>query len=94
MISCFDDFCPPAAFWCLSFDVKSSALSPFKTLMTGSAGGYQVGFQLTPLGDGDLTAHDFKGGPHPVEKDPIFHLCTENREKGGGSCQFAVVAWN
>lgn len=30
-------------------------------------GGYSVGFQLTPLGpDGDLTAHDFKGGPHPV----------------------------
>ena len=47
------------------------------------AGGYQVGFQLTPLGpDDDLTAHDFKGGPHPVEKDPIFKLCTENREKG------------
>ena len=54
--------------------------------MTGSAGGYQVGFQLTPLGpNGDLTAHDFKGGPHPVEKDPIFHLCTENREKGYGA---------
>ena len=42
-----------------------------------------MGFQLTPLGpDGDLNAHDFTGGPHPVEKDPIFNLCTENREKG------------
>eukprot|EP00434_Breviolum_minutum_P005418 symbB.v1.2.004776.t1/scaffold274.1/size244435/17 len=51
--------------------------------MTGLAGGYQVGFQLTPLGpDGDLNAHDFTGGPHPAEKDPIFNLCTENREKG------------
>ena len=50
--------------------------------MTG-AGGYQVGFQLTPLApDDNLNAYDFTGGPHPVEKDPIFNLCTENREKG------------
>mmetsp|Transcript_45513 Transcript_45513/g.106392 ORF Transcript_45513/g.106392 Transcript_45513/m.106392 type:complete len:314 (+) Transcript_45513:66-1007(+) len=50
--------------------------------MTGS-GGYQVGFQLTPLGvDGSLDASDFKGGPHPVEKDPIFKLCSDNRDAG------------
>ena len=67
--------------------------------MTGSVGGYQVGFQLTPLGPtGDLTAHDFKGGPHLVEKDPIFHLCTENREKGTAwdwnSLLATYIHWN
>ncbi|CAK9068721.1 unnamed protein product [Durusdinium trenchii] len=62
----------------------SQAMVDWGRAMAGPmTGGYSVGFQLTPLGpDGDLTAHDFKGGPHPVEKDPIFNLCTENREKG------------
>ena len=75
--------CLVPQFWCEKPPVEPGL---FLRLMTGSAGGYQVGFQLTPLGpNGDLTAHDFKGGPHPVEKDPIFHLCTENREKGYGA---------
>ena len=51
--------------------------------MTGASGGYQVGFQLTPLSvDGNLDAADFRGGPHPVEKDPIYKLCVENRDAG------------
>ena len=51
--------------------------------MTGANGGYQIGFQLTPLSvDGNLDAADFKGGPHPVEKDPIYRLCSDNRDAG------------
>eukprot|EP00931_Biecheleriopsis_adriatica_P086760 TRINITY_DN61357_c0_g1_i1.p1 TRINITY_DN61357_c0_g1~~TRINITY_DN61357_c0_g1_i1.p1 ORF type:complete len:329 (+),score=114.17 TRINITY_DN61357_c0_g1_i1:36-1022(+) len=51
--------------------------------MTGG-GGYQLGFQLTPLTeDGGLDGSgDFKGGPHPVERDPIYKLCLQNRDNG------------
>ncbi|CAE7312000.1 HOP2 [Symbiodinium sp. CCMP2456] len=56
--------------------------------MTGAGGGYQVGFQLTPLSvDGSLDAADFKGGPHPVEKDPIYKLCLDNRDSGNKMVQ-------
>ena len=56
--------------------------------MTGASGGYQVGFQLTPLSvDGNLDAADFKGGPHPVEKDPIYKLCVDNRDSGNKMVQ-------
>lgn len=56
--------------------------------MTGASGGYQVGFQLTPLSvDGSLDAADFKGGPHPVEKDPIYKLCVDNRDSGNKMVQ-------
>lgn len=49
-----------------------------------TGGGYQMGFQLTPLtDDGGLdTTADFKGGPHPVDRDPIYRLCEKNREQG------------
>mmetsp|Transcript_35500 Transcript_35500/g.85045 ORF Transcript_35500/g.85045 Transcript_35500/m.85045 type:complete len:318 (-) Transcript_35500:34-987(-) len=50
--------------------------------MTGLTGGYQVGFQLTPIEGGALDCADFKGGPHPVEQDPLFQLCTQNRDNG------------
>mmetsp|Transcript_36483 Transcript_36483/g.58823 ORF Transcript_36483/g.58823 Transcript_36483/m.58823 type:complete len:322 (+) Transcript_36483:21-986(+) len=49
-----------------------------------AAGSYQLGFQITPLLEhGGLdSSGDFKGGPHPVEDDPLFRLCTENRDGG------------
>lgn len=46
--------------------------------------GYQLGFQLTPLTDaGELNlSGDFKGGPHPVDDDPLFKMASENRDVG------------
>eukprot|EP00933_Yihiella_yeosuensis_P062674 TRINITY_DN6565_c0_g2_i2.p1 TRINITY_DN6565_c0_g2~~TRINITY_DN6565_c0_g2_i2.p1 ORF type:complete len:312 (+),score=112.14 TRINITY_DN6565_c0_g2_i2:75-1010(+) len=48
------------------------------------AGGYQLGFQLTPVTDaGQLdTSGDWKGGPHPVEEDPLWRLSNTNRDNG------------
>lgn len=47
-------------------------------------GGYQLGFQITPLTEDGLLdgSGDFKGGPHPVEEDPLFKMASENRDGG------------
>lgn len=51
-------------------------------------GGYQVGWQLTPLCEGDLdTSGDFNGGPHEVEEDPLYKMACENRDGGNKMCK-------
>lgn len=47
-----------------------------------ATGAYTLGFTLTPLtNDGDLdSSGDFKGGPHPVERDSLYKMMEENRD--------------
>lgn len=49
-------------------------------------GGYTVGYQLTPLMEGDGLQADGLDegtrGPHPVEEDMLFRMCSENRDGG------------
>merc|ERR1719487_1040241 len=45
-----------------------------------------MGFQLTPLTEGNLdTSGDFHGGPHPAEEDNIYKMACENRDLGNKS---------
>jgi tetratricopeptide (TPR) repeat protein len=54
-----------------------------------SGGGYQLGFQITPLtSEGGLDeAGDFKGGPHPAQEDNLFKMACENRDGGNKMVQ-------
>jgi tetratricopeptide (TPR) repeat protein len=68
--------------------------------MAASGGGYQMGFTLTPLMEGDLdTSGDFKGGPHPAEEDPLYKMACENRDGGNkmvkdGSYEGAIAKYS
>jgi len=48
------------------------------------------------MDDGSLdSSGDFKGGPHPVDKDPIYRLACSNRDNGNklvqeGKCEEAI----
>lgn len=49
-------------------------------------GSYEIGYQLTPLMQGDgLEAEGLPGspdGPHPPQQDMLYKLCEENRDNG------------
>mmetsp|Transcript_64455 Transcript_64455/g.153842 ORF Transcript_64455/g.153842 Transcript_64455/m.153842 type:complete len:347 (+) Transcript_64455:59-1099(+) len=49
-----------------------------------AAGGFQLGFQVTPLTEGGEldTSGDFTGSKHSVEFDPLYKMACENREGG------------
>jgi len=49
---------------------------------------YQLGFQVTPMCNGELdTSGDFKGGPHAAEQDTLYKMAEENRDGGNKMVQ-------
>jgi tetratricopeptide (TPR) repeat protein len=43
-----------------------------------------MGFEMMPLTDDNMldTSLDFSGGPHKLDKDPLYKSCCDNREQG------------